>query len=173
MKELRIQNSSGKGCGNRSITLGENKQGRFPLIHRGPCLSTFSGWVWNLPAVLPEVWLGKWELPRSPPSSPSTPRRSHLSIHLLSNGRNLGGLSQRNGNKASFLWGAPPLLPLTPSSHLHVHCFPDLRFLESACQCRLEPARLGSIPGSGRSPGGGNGNPLPYSCLENPVDRGA
>ena len=29
------------------------------------------------------------------------------------------------------------------------------------------------IPGSGRSPGGGNGNPLPYSCLENPMDRGA
>ena len=31
----------------------------------------------------------------------------------------------------------------------------------------------GSIPGSGRSPGGGNGNPLQYSCLENPIDRGA
>ena len=31
----------------------------------------------------------------------------------------------------------------------------------------------GSIPGSGRSPGEGNGNPLHYSCLENPVDRGA
>ena len=31
----------------------------------------------------------------------------------------------------------------------------------------------GSIPGSGRSPGGGNGNPLRYSCLENPMDRGA
>ena len=30
-----------------------------------------------------------------------------------------------------------------------------------------------SIPGSGRSPGGGNGNPLQYSCLENPMDRGA
>ena len=30
----------------------------------------------------------------------------------------------------------------------------------------------GSIPGSGRSPGGGNGNPLQYSCLENPMDRG-
>ena len=28
------------------------------------------------------------------------------------------------------------------------------------------------IPGLGRSPGGGNGNPLQYSCLENPVDRG-
>ena len=30
-----------------------------------------------------------------------------------------------------------------------------------------------SIPGSGRFPGGENGNPLLYSCLENPVDRGA
>ena len=32
---------------------------------------------------------------------------------------------------------------------------------------------VGSIPGSGRSPGGGNGSPLQYSCLENPMDRGA
>ena len=32
---------------------------------------------------------------------------------------------------------------------------------------------LGSIPGSGRFPGGGHGNPLQYSCLENPMDRGA
>ena len=32
---------------------------------------------------------------------------------------------------------------------------------------------LGSIPGLGRSPGGGHGNPLQYSCLENPMDRGA
>ena len=31
----------------------------------------------------------------------------------------------------------------------------------------------GLIPGSGRSPGGGNSNPLQYSCLENPMDRGA
>ena len=31
----------------------------------------------------------------------------------------------------------------------------------------------GLIPGSGRSPGGGHGNPLQYSCLENPMDRGA
>ena len=38
------------------------------------------------------------------------------------------------------------------------------------------PANAGdmvSIPGVGRSPGGGNGNPLQYSCLENPMDRGA
>ena len=32
---------------------------------------------------------------------------------------------------------------------------------------------LGFIPGLGRSPGEGNGNPLQYSCLENPMDRGA
>ena len=32
---------------------------------------------------------------------------------------------------------------------------------------------LGLIPGSGRFPGGGNGNPLQYSGLENPMDRGA
>ena len=31
----------------------------------------------------------------------------------------------------------------------------------------------GSIPGSGKSPGVGNGNPLQYSCLENTMDRGA
>ena len=32
---------------------------------------------------------------------------------------------------------------------------------------------LASIPGLGRSPGEGNDNPLQYSCLENPMDRGA
>ena len=38
---------------------------------------------------------------------------------------------------------------------------------ESACNV----GDLGSIPGSGRSPGEGNGNPIQYSCLENPMDR--
>ena len=40
---------------------------------------------------------------------------------------------------------------------------------ESACKARGP----GSIPGSGRSPGGGCGNPLQSSCLENSMDRGA
>ena len=35
-----------------------------------------------------------------------------------------------------------------------------------------DPGDVGSIPGSGRSPGEGNDNPLPCSCLENPMDRG-
>ena len=41
---------------------------------------------------------------------------------------------------------------------------------EPSCQCRRD---MGSIPGLGRSPGEGPGNPLQYSCLENPTDRGA
>ena len=36
-----------------------------------------------------------------------------------------------------------------------------------------DTGHAGSIPGSGRFPEGGNGNPLQYSCLENPMDRGA
>ena len=40
---------------------------------------------------------------------------------------------------------------------------------ESTCSA----GDAGSIPGSGRSPGGGHGNTLQYSCLENPMDRGA
>ena len=40
---------------------------------------------------------------------------------------------------------------------------------ESACNTE----DLGSVPGSGRSPGEGRGNSLQYSCLENPMDRGA
>ena len=40
---------------------------------------------------------------------------------------------------------------------------------ESAC----DAGDAGSIPGSGRSPDEGNGNPFQYSCLENPMDRGA
>ena len=32
---------------------------------------------------------------------------------------------------------------------------------------------MGLVPGLGRSPGGGNGNPLQYTCLGNPMDRGA
>ena len=36
-----------------------------------------------------------------------------------------------------------------------------------------DPGDSGSVPGLGRSPGEGNGNPLQYSCLENSMDRGA
>ena len=52
----------------------------------------------------------------------------------------------------------------------HLHCFPGGSVgKESACKAE-DP---GLIPGLGRSPGEGNSNPLQYSCLENPLDRGA
>ena len=54
-----------------------------------------------------------------------------------------------------------------PSIHMGLPGGSDNR--ESACNA----GELGSIPGSGRSPGEGNGNPLQYSCLENPMDAGA
>ena len=40
-------------------------------------------------------------------------------------------------------------------------------------ECTCNAGDTSSIPGSGRSPGEGNGNPLQYSCLRNPMDRGA
>ena len=43
---------------------------------------------------------------------------------------------------------------------------------ESTCSARAA-GDMGSVPGLGRSPGGGHGNPLQYSCLENPKNRGA
>ena len=44
---------------------------------------------------------------------------------------------------------------------------------EPACQSSLDIKDTGLIPGSGRFPGEGNGNPFQYSCLENSMDRGA
>ena len=43
---------------------------------------------------------------------------------------------------------------------------------EYACNAE-DTGDVGSSPGSGWYPGGGNGNPFQYSCLENPMDRGA
>ena len=50
----------------------------------------------------------------------------------------------------------------------------DTNGKEPVCQClRRKHKRLGSVSGSGTSPGVGNGNPLQHSCLENPMDGGA
>ena len=59
-----------------------------------------------------------------------------------------------------------------------LRCFPSDRLprwlsgKESTCSARV-PGDAGLIPGLGSSPGGGHGNPFQYSCLENPMDRGA
>ena len=57
--------------------------------------------------------------------------------------------------------------------YIHIYGFPrGTSGKEPACQCKRR-RRRGSISGLGRSPGGGHGNPLQCSCLENPMDRGA
>ena len=49
----------------------------------------------------------------------------------------------------------------------------DLPFSSEGRASACNAGDSGSIPGSGRSSGEGTGNPLQYSCLENPMDRGA
>ena len=51
--------------------------------------------------------------------------------------------------------------------------FPDGTVVKNVLANAEDAGDSGSIPGSGRSPRGGNENPLQYSCLENPIDRRA
>ena len=66
-----------------------------------------------------------------------------------------------------------------PHTHMRAHTHYDIRASLVAQVVKYPPGDaaaagdVGSIPGSGRSPGGGNGKPLQNSCLENPMDRGA
>ena len=85
-----------------------------------------------------------WDLINSPGLSPSAPRTG------------TGGWAPRAGVQA---------LVLPPGPRRRRPSQPP----RQACRAG-DP---GSIPGWGRSPGEGNGNPLQYSCLENPMDRGA
>ena len=49
----------------------------------------------------------------------------------------------------------------------------DWKFIAQLVESACNAGDLGSILGLGRSSGEGNGNPLQYSCLENPIDRGS
>ena len=51
--------------------------------------------------------------------------------------------------------------------------FPGSSVVKNPCANVGDSVDTGSVPGSGISSGGGNGNPLQYSCLENSMDRGA
>ena len=62
-----------------------------------------------------------------------------------------------NCREASTFWGASKVVPVVKNPPVNAGDMRD----------------AGSIPGSGRSPGVGNGNPLQYSCLEKSTDRGA
>ena len=75
------------------------------------------------------------------------------------------------------LWLAPLLFAWNCHNIVCYLVIPDTAF-QVAQVVKNPPANagdlrdVGSIPGLGRSPGGGNGNPLQYSCLENLIDRG-
>ena len=80
------------------------------------------------------------------------------SFDLLAVGGTLKSLLQHHSSKASILWHSAFFMGFPGGAEVKA----------SACSV----GDLGSIPGSGRSPGEGNGNPLQYSCLENPMDGG-
>ena len=65
----------------------------------------------------------------------------------------------------SFLW--------LNNIHTHTHLTENLPGGSDGKASACNVGDLGSIPASGRSPGEGNGHPLQYSCLENPMDREA
>ena len=71
----------------------------------------------------------------------------------------------KNSRSFFFFFSWTPRLQITPL----VASFKDSDGKASV----YNAGNSGSIPGSGRSPGEGNGNPLQYYCLENPMDRGA
>ena len=64
-------------------------------------------------------------------------------------------------------------------THTHTHTHTHTQGFPGGIGGKEPPANAGdgrdagSIPGLGRSPGGENGNPLQYSCWDNPMDRGA
>ena len=58
-------------------------------------------------------------------------------------------------------------------THTHIHIYMDFPGGSDGKASACNSGDMGLISGSGRSPGEGNGNPLQYSCLENPTDRGA
>ena len=77
------------------------------------------------------------------------------------------GLGRSQGLGAASQLGTKPSHPLD----FRLVLPPPLGFLGSSDSCNA--GDTGSIPGLGRSLGGGHGNPLQYSCLENAMDRGA
>ena len=70
------------------------------------------------------------------------------------------------------VWVQPAI---QPKSHFFCYLF-SFEWASLVAQVKNPPANagdMGSIPGSGKSPGGGNGNPLQYPCLEKSTDRGS
>ena len=123
-----------------------------------------------------EYWSG---LPFPPPGDLPDPRTTAVSVSSLQ--WQVGSLPLAPPRKLLFVWVTPQFT----NSELVLWKVVQGLFIcilwasQVARVVKNLPANAGdvreagSIPGLGRSPGGGNGNPLQYSCLENPMDRGA
>ena len=113
-------------------------------------------------------------------------RHSAVYIYIFFFYHEIFSFSQSNLEMTVFEWKFPPVF-ISPVFH-HLFCSLDLDkcnegdlltpFYKNSLVAQMVKrlptiwGDLDSIPGSGRSPGEGNGNPLQYSCLENPMDRG-
>ena len=99
-------------------------------------------------------------------------------VHILPSHRHAHNSIYRNVSSLSFSSQLihPPLRTFSNLSQCLCLLYSMISGFLGASVVKNPPASAGdtgSIPGSGRSPGEGNGNPLHCSCLENPVDRGA
>ena len=103
-----------------------------------------------------------------------TTKRLNKNIHFRSEIQ-LQGLQQKIS--VSCLVFSYWLFPLPTGHHFKLYYlfilgFPGGLAVKNPPANATDTGDMGSIPGSGRSPGGRNGNPLQFSCLENPMDTG-
>ena len=134
---------------------------------------------WNLS--LTDLWVLVFPAPDGPPQEVHLEPISSQSIRVT---WKVNPASMRPPGTFSIGGRGEPSLTLSIMMPRHAHFFNFYFILEygwfsglppwlssKESTCKVED--VGSIPGLERSPGGGRGNPLQYSCLENPMDRGA
>ena len=143
MQETLLDSGSGRSAGDG---IG------YPLQHSWDSL--VAQLVKNLPATW-ETWV--WSLGWEDPLEKGTATHASILAWRLPWTVYPMGHKESDTTERLSLWWVQSGLPQR------------LRAKESSRQSR----RHGSVPGSGRSLEGGNGNPLQYSCLESPLDRGA
>ena len=161
-------------------------QGQLP-VDRGPAVS--SPWRLCVLFTYPQPpWLlshaaALWDptdfAPASLPPLPSCPLHSSaVNLNIVSSKKS----SLVSPSKVAFSWHFPgsPVVK-APRFHLRGHrrvCFlvggfPGGSGVKNLPASAEDTADVGSIPELGSSPRGGNGNPFQYSCVKNPMDRGA
>ena len=132
-----------------SVEIMTGARGEGPATNEGDMRHRFHPWVRKIP------WRRKWQ------SAPVLlPGKSH-------GRRSLVGYSPW-GRRVGHDWATERL-----HFHYHFQCFPSGSKVKNPPANARDIRDAGWIPASGRCPGRRNDNPLWYSCLENPMDRGA